>query len=299
MSTVAASPFASRVRDELVAQRRRPPRLAKLVDADAHEGPVFVAEEPALYFTTTSRGGSRRPVVDVRRLDLRSLRITTVRADANVANGMCLDRDGSLLVCEQGTFERPARIARMDRATGETETVVDAWRGRPLNSPNDVVVRSDGTIWFTDPSYGHLQGFRPPPSAGDHVYRHDPATGRTAVVLRGFDKPNGLAFSPDERILYVADNGAPHRLMAFDVRGGRLTAHRVVGVTSPGHPDGVKVDRLGRILHTTAQGIAVRSSSGMRLGEISLPGAVNFAFGEPHGSLLITTDTAIWHARGV
>lgn len=77
-----------------------------------------------------------------------------------------------------------------------------------MNSPNDVVVAGDGAIWFTDPSYGHLQGFRPAPEVGDFVYRHDPATGQTAVVGDGFDKPNGIAFSPDERTLYITDSGS-------------------------------------------------------------------------------------------
>ena len=102
-----------------------------------------------------------------------------LRADANAANGMALAPDGRLLVCEQGTPRSPARISLVDRATGEAETVVDGWRGLPLNSPNDVVVKRDGTIWFTDPSYGFLQGFRPAPALGDYVYRYDPRTGAT------------------------------------------------------------------------------------------------------------------------
>jgi gluconolactonase len=203
------------------------PQLSRLAATAAHEGPVYVAGEDTLYFTSVPRPGDAGPVVDVRRLDLPTGEVMTVRADANMANGMCLDRGGSLLICEQGGFERPARISRLDLLTGDAETVVDACNGVSLNSPNDVVVRSDGTIWFTDPSYGHLQGFRPPPQTGDHVYRHDPRTGETAVVARGFDKPNGLAFSPDEEVLYVADNGAPHHLLAFDASGDRLRRRRV------------------------------------------------------------------------
>ena len=128
--------------------------------------------------------------------------------EANGANGMTADHDGRLVVCEQGSRWEPSRISRLDRGTGDRETVVEDWRGLPFNSPNDVVVASDGAIWFTDPSYGHLQGFRPQPAVGDFVYRHDPATGQTAVVADGFDKPNGIAFSPDERVLYVTDSGA-------------------------------------------------------------------------------------------
>src|SRR5215216_429661 len=127
----------------------------RLAQTDAHEGPVYVAAEQALYFTT-QRAGRR---VDIMRLSLPDGRISTVLADANAANGMVLDRDGRLLVCEQ----RPAAIARVDPATGAREIVVDAYRGRALNSPNDVVVKSDGSLWFTDPSYAHLQGFGPEP----------------------------------------------------------------------------------------------------------------------------------------
>src|SRR5919197_1793209 len=128
-------------------------------------------------------------------------RVSTVLADASAANGMTLDHDGRLLVCEQ----QPAAISRIDPTTGARETVVDGFRGRPLNSPNDVVVKSDGSIWFTDPSYAHLQGFGPEPRLGDHVYCYD---GELELVAEGFDKPNGLAFSPGESVLYVGDSEA-------------------------------------------------------------------------------------------
>ena len=147
-------------------------RVDLVVETDAHEGPVYVAEEDALYFTTVPRPGLDGPRVDIRRVDLATRTLATIRADANAANGMALAPDGRLLVCEQGSTTRPAAITLVDRSTGATETLVDGWRGRPLNSPNDVVVRRDGTIWFTDPSYGHLQGFRPAPALGDRVYRY-------------------------------------------------------------------------------------------------------------------------------
>ena len=270
------------------------PALDRVVVTDAHEGPVYAAEEHALYFTSMPRRGHDAPVVDVRRLDLFTRAVTVVRRDAAVANGMCLDGGGRLLVCEQGTMDRPARIARLDPHGGD-ETVVDAHAGAPLNSPNDVVVHSDGTIWFTDPSYGFLQGFRPPPAAGDRVYRHDPHTGETTVVADWLDKPNGLAFAPDESVLYVADNGAPHVLLAFDVLGDRLGHARVVAFAAPGHPDGLKVDADGRIYGSSPDGVEVRDPDGTLLGLIRLPGAVNLAFGGPGRNVLfVTTDTAIW-----
>jgi len=296
------------------------PELVKVVDADAHEGPVYVGEEDALYFTSLPREAgvpaSSFPLVDIRRLELdgdrfplETERVTTVRAGANAANGMTLDRDGSLLVCEQGTPAGQARISRLDLLTGAAETVVDTWRGLPFNSPNDVVVAGDGSIWFTDPAYGHLQGFRPEPLAGDYVYRHDADTGRTDVVADAFEKPNGLAFATDGNVLYVGDSGAnqergtfhprlPHRILAFDVlAGGRLSAPRLFAVIAPGFPDGIKVDAAGRVYASSFSGVQVFDAAGELLGEIHLPGAVNFAFGGADRNVLfITTDTAVWAA---
>jgi gluconolactonase len=276
--------------------------LEKLVDVDAHEGPVYVEAENALYFTTLPEPGPR---VSIKRLDLTSLAVTVVREHANGANGMTLAPDGRLLVCEQGTLEEPARISAVDRTSGAAETVVDELAGLPLNSPNDVVVRSDGSIWFTDPGYGFLQGFKPVPVHGDYVYRFDGT--RLTVVEDSFDKPNGLAFSPDESILYVGDSGAnheqgtfdprrPHHIRAFDVADGRrLENGRLFATITPGFPDGIKVDSVGRVYSSSFAGVQVFSPDGDLLEQIPLPGAVNFAFGG--STLFITTDTAIWAAE--
>jgi gluconolactonase len=269
------------------------PRLDPVAVVDAHEGPVYIAEEHALYFTTV-----RTDAVAVKRLGLATGDVTTVVEDANFANGMTLARDGRLVVCEQGSHTEPARIARLDRTTGERETVVDSVDGLPLSSPNDVVVDRTGAIWFTDPSYGFLQGFRPEPSLPDRLYRVDP-TGAVSVAAVGFDKPNGLALSLDERILYVSDNGAPHHLLAFDVGAdGGLSGRRIVAVGTPEHPDGLAVDTEDRIYASARHGIQVFTPTGDLLGEILLPGAVNFTFGAAGGTtLFITTDTAVWAAE--
>src|SRR5215218_1116552 len=155
------------------------PSLARVLATDAHEGPVYVPDEDALYFTTLPRPQSVPtagvPRVDVKRIaldgdrfPLEPDRVSTVREKANVANGMALDHDGRLVVCEQGTRSQHAAITRLGRERGTVETLVDEWGGLRFNSPNDVVVKSDETIWFTDPSYGHLQGFRPEPQIGDY-----------------------------------------------------------------------------------------------------------------------------------
>jgi gluconolactonase len=254
---------------------------------------VYVAAEDALYFTTLPRAldgpEPGTPRVEIKRL--------------------ALDGDGYLFVCEQGTRSDPAQISRVDPTTGRAETVVDGLRGLALNSPNDIVVKSDGTLWFTDPSYGHLQGFKPPPEVGDYLYSYDRESDRLTVLADDFDKPNGLAFSADERVLYVTDSGAnqehgsyyvarPHHIRAFDVIDGwRLSPGRLFAVTTPGFPDGIKVDDAGRVYASSFAGVQVFSDKGELIGEINLPGAVNFAFGgKGRNVLFITTDTAIWAA---
>jgi len=257
----------------------------RIAETDAHEGPVHVAHEHALYFTT--QGGS------IKRLDLTTKDVSIVVEDANGPNGMTLGHDGRLIVCEQGSMTSDAAISAIDPVTGEREVLVDSWRGEPLNSPNDVAARPDGTIWFTDPSYGYLQGFRPQPRLGDYVYRFDPATRALEVVDDSLVKPNGIAFAPDGDTLYVTDSGAPHHIVAFTVTSERrLTGRRLLAVTMPGFPDGLKTDGAGRIYASAFSGVQVFSPAGNLLDEIDLPGAVNFTFAGDE--LLITADTAVW-----
>ena len=274
-----------------------------------------MAAEHALYFTTVPEPGPKN--IAIMRLQLAgdvfpftTQSLETVRQPSNMANGMTLDREGRLVICEQGTRETPARISRMDLRTRAIETVVDQWRGLSFNSPNDVVVKSDGTVWFTDPNYGEIQGFKGAPEVGAYVYRHDPATGETAVVADGFNKPNGLAFSPDERVLYITDTGAnqapgtyfvglPHHIRAFDVDKGRhLRNERLFAVVSPGCPDGIKLDTKGRVYTSSATGVQVFTPQGDLLGEIMAPGVANFTFGGPDKDVLfICGDTQIWQAK--
>jgi len=295
-------------------------RLELVAETDAHEGPVYIPGEDTLYFTTLPRTGNtplpgapqaiiKRLALDGASFPVAESRLSALPAAVHMPNGMTLAHDGHLVVCEQGTRSEHARISRVDPATGQAEGLVDGWGGLPLNSPNDVVVRHDGTIWFTDPSYGYLQGFRPEPQLGDYVYRFDPASGRLSVVEDCFDKPNGLAFSPDEHILYITDSGAnqepgsyhvqrPHHILAFDVRDGtHLAGGRLFAVITPGFPDGLAVDRAGRVYASSPSGVQVFNPAGDLIGQISVPGAVNFTFGGPAGDVLfITTDTAIWAA---
>jgi gluconolactonase len=261
--------------------------MDRLAEVDAHEGPVYEPGEDALYFTTLPQPGPR---VDIKRLDVGSLSVSVVREDAGAANGMALDGEGRLVVCEQ----LGGALSLVDRTSGERTPLVDGF-----NSPNDVVVKSDGTIWFTDPSYGWLQGFRPEPRRPDGVHRYDPSSGEVVTGAESLDKPNGLCFSPDESVLYVADNGAGRLVKAFDVRdGGRLERERVFAEFEPGHPDGIKVDSDGRVYASFPGGVRILEPDGQPCGELDLPGAVNFCFGGPERDVLfITADTAIYAAH--
>jgi gluconolactonase len=293
-------------------------RLVEVAQVPAHEGPVWFPDEKTLYYTSLPlRGLDGVPQVRIDRVlldhcPLRELtgpvgagRVRTIAHDANAANGMCSDGMGGLLVCEQGGPQAPARISRLDPRTGMRETVVAALDGRPLNSPNDITRHPDGSIWFTDPSYGWYQGFRPRPAIADGVHRYDPATGTHTLVTHAFDKPNGLAFSPDGQTLYVGDSGAnhepgsfdptrPHAVTALRVRGDRVEEELWTHTVPSGYPDGLKTDSAGRVWFTTSDGLRVLSPDGDHLGDVPLAGAVNFTFVEGDDALLVTADTAVW-----
>ena len=271
------------------------PHLVLVAETDAHEGPVYVPGEDVLYFTAVPQAAdpmeAGEPRAAIRRLALDGCnfpagwsRLSTLPVSVYMPNGMTLGPDGCLVVCEQGTRSERARISRVDPRTGRVDVFVDSWGGLQLNSPNDVVVRHDGTIWFTDPSYGYRQGFRPEPQAGDYVYRYDPGSGRLSVVADCLDKPTGLAFSPDEQTLYVTDSGAndepgryhagrPHHVVAFEVLDGRhLGPGRLFTVTTPGFPDGIKVDRNGRVYASALSGVQVFSPAGDLIARSACPG---------------------------
>ena len=277
------SPFVVH-HDEFAEVLGEAPRLVRVAEIDAHEGPVYVPGQDALYFTTLPEFDRRGvPHVDIARLTSDG-ESSVVRTDANAANGMTLGRDGRLLVCEQGTPTTSARITAFDPHSGSVETIVDNWYDLRLNSPNDVVQASDGAIWFTDPTYGFLQEFRPQSVVGDRVYRFDPDSERLCVVADSLDKPNGLALSPDGRTLYVTDSGAnqeldsfyvdrAHRVVAFDVApsAAHLRNERVFADIEPGFPDGIKCDAEGRVYVSSFSGVQVFASDGAGWGRSPWP----------------------------
>ena len=223
---------------------------------------------------------------------------------SDFANGHALDLDGSVIACEHGR----RRISRL-LSDGTRETIVDAYRGRRLNSPNDVIVKSDGTIWFSDPPYGIVgdrEGHRASSELeGNFVFRLDRTTGGLAVATDAIEEPNGLAFSPDESILYVSDTSAAlrsdgsgnHHIVAFDVEDGRaLAGPRIFYVASPGLADGFRVDRAGNVFTSATDGIHVVDPTGRLLGKILVPEKVsNCVFGGPDlRRLFITAASSLY-----
>jgi gluconolactonase len=209
------------------------------------------------------------------------------RQPSNNSNGNTVDRQGRLVTCEH----LARRVTRTEH-NGTITVLSDNYRGKRLNSPNDVVVKSDGSIWFTDPPYGILfdyEGQRAESEIGRcNVYRIDPSTGETTVVADDFDKPNGLAFSPDESILYVADTGITHNpdgpkhIRALTMKDGRPADSRVFADCTAGLFDGFRVDAAGRIWTSAADGVHCYDPDGTLIGKIRIPELVsNVCFGGP------------------
>ena len=210
--------------------------------------------------------------------------VATFRKPSNAANGNTVDREGRLVTAEHGG----RRISRTEK-DGQVITVVDAFESKKLNSPNDVVVKSDGTIWFTDPDYG-LAG-RPKEQEGNYVYRFDPQKKLMTAVIKDFDKPNGLCFSPDESKLYVADSGKPKHIRVFGVdRSGAVSGGEVFAVIDKGGPDGIRCDSEGRVWSSSGDGAQIFSPEGKLLVRILLPeAAANLTFGGRDGRRLFLT----------
>jgi gluconolactonase len=212
------------------------------------------------------------------------------RRPSNFANGHTRDRQGRLVSCEHGG----RRVTRTEY-DGAITVLIDRFEGKRLNSPNDVVVKSDGTIWFTDPTFGILgnyEGYKSEPEIDANVYRLDPATAKATIVAEGVLGPNGLCFSPDEQVLYIVESrGVPNRkILAFDVQnGGRAIANRRVLIDAgPGSPDGMRCDVDGNLWcgwgmgTEELDGVMIFAPDGKPIGRIALPErCANLCFGGP------------------
>ena len=209
------------------------------------------------------------------------------RKPSNFANGHTRDRQGRLVSCEHGG----RRVTRTEY-DGRINVLIDSFDGKPLNSPNDVVVKSDDTIWFSDPPFGVLgnyEGHKSEQELPQNLYRFDPRSGQTTVVGGEIEGPNGLAFSPDEKILYVVEcRSVPRRILAYDVvdDGARLANRRILIDAGPGTPDGFRVDEDGNLWcgwgmgDPALDGVMVFNPMGEPIGRIALPErCANLCFG--------------------
>jgi gluconolactonase len=243
------------------------------------EGPVWFGDARCLLWSDI-------PNNRIMRFDEETGGVTVFRKPSDFANGNTRDRQGRLVTCEHGG----RRVTRTEY-DGAVTVLMDSFEGKRLNSPNDVVVKSDGSIWFTDPVFGILgnyEGVQAEPELGQNVYRIDGQTGEATIVAADVRGPNGLAFSPDESILYLVESRAtPNRLiLAFDVDGRKLKNQRVFIDAGPGTPDGFRVDVDGNLWcgwgmgSDELDGVMVYNRDGDLIGRIKLPErCANVAFG--------------------
>lgn len=265
------------------------------------EGPVWFGDAGCLLFSDIPNNRIMRWTPGVG--------TSVFREPSNFSNGHTRDNQGRLISCEHG-----ARRVTRTELDGSITVLADSYQEKPLNSPNDVVVKSDGSIWFTDPHYGimtNYEGYAAEQELPCHVYRIDP-NGTLAAVLSDFACPNGLAFSPDEKRLYVSDTGrmfdpeAEQHIRAFSVNEqGDLSGGEVFHVIEPGCADGLRLDSDGNLWSSAADGVHCLNPHGELLGKIRVPELVsNICFGgHARHQLFVTATTSVYsvilNRRGV
>jgi gluconolactonase len=231
--------------------------------------------------------------------------VSVFRANSNYSNGNTRDREGRLVTCEHDT----RRVTRTE-PDGTITVLLDSFQGKKLNAPNDVVVAADGAIWFTDPGYGifgNYEGHLAEPELPPRVYRLDAKTGEATVIADDFDKPNGLAFSSDEKRLYIIDSGLTHggraNIRVFDVNGDKLTNGKVFAENfAPGFTDGVRTDMDGNVWCSMGwadpkeDGVRCYAPNGDLIGKIHLPETcANLCFGgKKRNRLFMVASTSVY-----
>jgi len=292
----------------------RSPRFARYILSNATlellatgfrwiEGPVWMGDANCLLFQDLPNDRTMRWI--------EGQGVSVYRAPSNYANGQTRDRQGRLIACSH----RKRCLYRIEY-DGRITKLIDRHAGNRLNSPNDIVVKSDGSIWFTDPLYGisnDYEGGRQASEQPPAVYRLEPETGEIRIVANDFDGPNGLAFSPDETRLYIAETGnqteqSPRQyIRVFNVEsdGATLSGGDIFYKIEPGYCDGMRVDEYGNVWSSAADGVHCISADGQLLGRIFVPHRVsNVTFGGPAKNRLFiggsTTLYAIFlNCRGV
>jgi len=258
------------------------------------EGPVWVGDAGCLLFQDLPRDRTLRWIEDVG--------VSVYRSPSRYGNGQTRDRQGRLIACSH--LDRCLYRTELD---GSLTRLISHHDGKRLNAPNDVIVRKDGVIWFTDPLYGisnDYEGARQVSEQPPAVYAFDPATGEIGARANDFSGPNGLAFSPDERVLYVAETGDQTRpnpeqaIRRFDVSpAGDLSGGDVLHKISPGYCDGLKTDEGGRIWASAGDGVHCLSPEGALLGKVLVPQRVaNLCFGGPAGNRLFIAGSTTLYA---
>jgi gluconolactonase len=258
------------------------------------EGPVWLGDMRALVWSDV-------PGNCMYRWDEETGATSVFRKPSHNGNGNTRDRQGRIITCEHLT----RRVTRTEH-DGKITVLADSFEGKPLNSPNDVVVKSDGSVWFTDPLFGILgfyEGHKAEPELPFNVYRID-TDGSIRVAAQGINQPNGLAFSPDESILYIVESRAtPRKILAYDVMGGQaLTNGRVFIDAGPGTPDGFRVDVDGNLWcgwgmgEAGLDGVHVFNPQGKLIGRIDLPErCANVCFGGVHRNrLFMAASTSLY-----
>jgi gluconolactonase len=257
------------------------------------EGPVWFADLQSLIWSDIPNNRLLRWTPDGH--------VSVFRSPSNYANGNTRDRQGRLVTCEHGS-----RSVTRTELDGRVTIIADRYMGRKLNSPNDVVVKSDGTIWFTDPEYGLRVSYPGLAREQEHenVYRVDPTTGKITAVVSDFDKPNGLAFSLDEAMLYVADSAVSHvpgansHIRRFRVRDNGTLSGGEIFATTDGIPDGMRTDTAGNLWASAGPKIDIYAPAGDLLGQIAgFPADVtNLTFGGPRGDMIFVTGSSFLQA---
>ena len=262
------------------------------------EGPVWFGDGRYLLFSDIPNNRILRWLEDTGE-------VSVFRSPSNYSNGNYRDRQGRLLTCEHDS----RRVTRTEH-DGAITVLIDRFQGKQLNAPNDLVVHADGAIWFTDPGYGifgNYEGHLAEPELPPRVYRLDAKSGRTTVVADDFDKPNGLAFSSDEKKLYIIDSGLTHggrsNMRVFDVDGDRLANGKVFAENfAPGFTDGVRTDMDGNVWCSMGwadpkeDGVRCYAPSGDLIGKIHLPETcANLCFGgKKRNRLFMTASTSVY-----
>jgi gluconolactonase len=285
------------------------PRFARLVNGTANVEKLYTgcrwAEGPAWFAAGRYVVWSDIPNDRMLRYDETDGSVSIFRSPCGNSNGNTTDRQGRLVTCEH----RGRRVSRTEH-DGSITVLADRFQGKRLNSPNDVVVRSDGSVWFTDPTYGidsDYEGDKAESEIGAcHVYRIDPTSGEVRAVITDMVRPNGIAFSLDEKQLYVVDTGRTHgpenpaHMRVFDIGlDGSVSGSRVFADCTAGFFDGFRLDEAGRIWTSAADGIHCYDPDGTLIGKVLVPEVVaNCVFGGPKRNILyICGTTSLYSVR--